>query len=67
MSISNRFKANKKNKGTMTFAISDDDWNAMKILCDFYNCSPGELLSVLINKAIEPYEYHSKTEENKGE
>lgn len=53
----------------MTFAISDEDWQAMKILCDFYDCSPGELLSVLIKKEVEPYEYFNKKSktENIGE
>jgi hypothetical protein len=70
MVISNRFRANKKNKGTMTFSISENDWRAMKILCEFYECSPGEIISELIQKAIEPYEYYNKVEEKveeKGE
>jgi len=62
MAVSNRFKANRKNKGTMTFAISDRTWNALKILCDFHDASPGEIISALVENAAETYEYFDKKE-----
>lgn len=65
MSNSNRFRATRKNSGTMTFSIADNDWKAMKILCDFYNCSPGELLAVLIKEAIRGYKYDPTIAETK--
>ena len=49
----------------MTFSIADNDWKAMKILCDFYNCSPGELLAVLIQEAIRGYKYDPTIAETK--
>lgn len=60
MSNSNRFNSTKKNPGSMTFKISDEDWKAMKILTAFFECAPSDLLSVLINKEIEGYKYHGK-------
>ena len=69
MSNSNRFNSTKKNQGTMTFKISDDDWKAVKILTSFYECSPGDLISALIKKEIKGYPYHSEAKEvdNSGE
>jgi len=61
MTTSNRFKASRKNKGSMTFAIGDNDWKALKILCDFYHCSPGELIAALLREAIRGYRYHEVT------
>lgn len=49
MANSNRFDANKKNKGQLTIKLSDDDWLKLKLLVNFLGVSPSAVISILLN------------------
>jgi hypothetical protein len=49
MGNSNRFDANKKNKGQLTIKLSDEDWFKLKLLVNFLGVSPSVVISMLLN------------------